>query len=64
MANEQDEVQAETEATLVTSAIKEAISPNEELHVLNDVVLQMPSDAMKDLLSIGVSFLVFEPRIS
>lgn len=60
MASERDEVQADPEATPVASAAEEAISWNDELQVLNDVVLQMPSHAMKDLLSIGVRFLVFE----
>ena len=61
MANEHDEVAADLEATLLSSAAQQAISPNDELHVLNDAVPQMPSYVTKDLLSIGVRFLVFEP---
>jgi len=58
MANEQDEVQANPEATALalTSVTQEAISPGDKL--------QIPSYATKDLLSIGVCFLVFKPSIS
>lgn len=64
MANEQDEVQAHPESTPFTSATQEAISANDEPQLLNHALPQMPSHATKDLLSIGVRFLVFEPSIS